>query len=395
MATIKVPSNKIQFKYTSGGEYIVEKTYQSYQGHYYELNGKAFAGNEYNQNAPVLIKADSNKVNSLLLNPKTATYGVVSGTKLYPTNIPSYVYVPTKEDIDRGYVVRYFAKKNNTSPNILIKEINETTFNENKDNPNYQLISITFDFPPGSFSKGIPRNIDQVEKKMPGIKDWLSSTTPTPLQQLAAQPTPTKPVRKTTKIDGKVGQITSKFRFPTAFLTFVNTGDVTNLGLEGNPSLQRFVKEHRLSTEQMYAWNDFVDWMKDKGYKGSPNMDQASFRLDVLREYVKLKPNFFINPAAAYDDGVIDKVKDVQRMLQVYRLYVIKQASLQLYLEGRAIPGEGQAGVTITDPATGREKTLNLLSPSSPDWKLTPLFMEWAIVDPEEETPVQDGFAKQ
>jgi hypothetical protein len=170
---IKVPQNQITFKYTSGGEYIIESTYQSYIGHYYEFKGKIFAGKEFSVSALTLLRADSDKVNKLILNPKTATYGIISGAKTYPTSIPAYNYIPTDEEINRGYVIRHFAKKNNTSPDIIIREISETTLNTYKANPNYQFISIVFNFTPGGFSKGIPQDIDKAETIMSGITTFL------------------------------------------------------------------------------------------------------------------------------------------------------------------------------------------------------------------------------
>ena len=44
--SVRIPSNQIvKSKYTIGKEYMFESTYREYQGYYYELNGKLFAGN--------------------------------------------------------------------------------------------------------------------------------------------------------------------------------------------------------------------------------------------------------------------------------------------------------------------------------------------------------------
>ncbi len=170
---IKIPSNKIQFKYTSGGEYIVEKTYQKYQGYYYELNGKTFAGQSFDVNAPVLLKTNSDEINSLLLNPKTALYGAISGIKLPSDTVPTYTYIPTDADIENNQATRYFAKKINSNP-ILIREINEETYNKviKELFSSFQVIAIPYTFTPG-FSKGLPQDITSAEKEMSGITAWL------------------------------------------------------------------------------------------------------------------------------------------------------------------------------------------------------------------------------
>jgi len=54
---MKVPANIIETKYTSGNEFVFSFNYKYYQGYYYELNDKIFAGKEFNINAPELVKA--------------------------------------------------------------------------------------------------------------------------------------------------------------------------------------------------------------------------------------------------------------------------------------------------------------------------------------------------
>ena len=171
---LKLPKNQIvTSKYTIGKEYMFESTYREYQGYYYETKGKIFAGKEFNINAPVLIKINSSNVNTLLTNPNTYAYAKISNVKISSTNILSYNYIPTNDDYNKGYATRYFAKKQNTYPDIIIREISEDTFKLYKNNPNYQLISIIFNFTPGGFTKGVPQNINKAENEMPGIKTFL------------------------------------------------------------------------------------------------------------------------------------------------------------------------------------------------------------------------------
>jgi hypothetical protein len=166
---MKVPANIIETKYTSGNEFVFLFNYKYYQGPYYELNGKTFVGKEFNVDAPELIKADSKEINPLLTSAKTLVYGSLNKIKLndkFPSSIIS------KGNINGG--TRYFSKKNNNNP-ILIREITKETFNQYKDNPIYQTISI--DFPEGGYF-GEQQNLDNAEKIMPGIKAFITSELP-------------------------------------------------------------------------------------------------------------------------------------------------------------------------------------------------------------------------
>ncbi len=167
---LRIPQNKIvKSKYTAGKEYMFETTYREYQGYYYELNGKLFAGKEFNSNAPILIKINSDNVNKLLTNPQTYAYGRVSGIKI--NNIPPSTII-NKSNI--FITKRYFYKKLNSNP-ILIREINKETFDYFQSNPLYQVISI--DIPEGGFFAN-QSSLEEANQKMPGIKDFLLSDFP-------------------------------------------------------------------------------------------------------------------------------------------------------------------------------------------------------------------------
>ena len=84
--------------------------------------------------------------------------------------------------------------------------------------------------------------------------------------------------------DGKNGFYTSQFEFPTAFLRDVNKGTMENLGLAGNDILT-LINNSSITVKQMAEWNNYVKWMKDKGYAGDKRMNQADFRNEVLKEY--------------------------------------------------------------------------------------------------------------
>jgi len=81
---MRVPSNMIEVKYTSGDEFVFAFNYKYYQGYYYELNDKFFIGREFNVDAPEIIKANSKEINAALTDPKTYKYGSLS--KIKPNN---------------------------------------------------------------------------------------------------------------------------------------------------------------------------------------------------------------------------------------------------------------------------------------------------------------------
>jgi hypothetical protein len=163
---IKIPSNLITTNYTSGKEFIYVSNYKPYQGYYYEINNKFFVGKEFDNNAPEIIKLTSNKVNPLLLKPKTSTFGKLSKVKLDNTKIPSFFYNYQGD-------IRYFLAKNNTSP-LLIKEINKTSFDQNQNNSLYTSVALTYK---GGFSEN---ELKKAEKRIPGITTFVNSSYTSP-----------------------------------------------------------------------------------------------------------------------------------------------------------------------------------------------------------------------
>jgi hypothetical protein len=161
--SLRIPQNKIQFKYTIGNEYIYADSYKEYQGHYYEVNNRFFAGKEFKIDAPIIIKKDSDNVNRLKLNPKTATYADISGINLTNQKITSYYFNPDMTD----NVFRYFTKKINEN---IIKEINEDNFNLIKNNSMYVSVSLYYQ---SNFNE---TEVNEAEKKIPGLKEYINST---------------------------------------------------------------------------------------------------------------------------------------------------------------------------------------------------------------------------
>jgi len=170
---LRIPQNQVvQSKYTAGKEYMLENDYREYQGYYYEFNGKIFAGKELNLNAPILLPIPKNNnlgINNLLTSAATFLYGKLSGVKLN-NNKPNSII--SKSNILNNK--RYFIKKLNSNP-ILIKEIDQSTFESSNNNPLYQTIEV--EIPEGGYFAN-QNSLNELDKKMPGIKIFLTSELP-------------------------------------------------------------------------------------------------------------------------------------------------------------------------------------------------------------------------
>jgi hypothetical protein len=141
---LKIPKNIIvTSKYTSGKEYMVISTYKEYQGYYYELNNRVFAGKEFSITAPELQKIETSKINPFLINASSYIYGLVSKIKLKDSKTQSYIFQPTEEEVLNGSSIRYFSKKLNETP-VIIKEINKSNYEEVLQNSLYKVISIKY-----------------------------------------------------------------------------------------------------------------------------------------------------------------------------------------------------------------------------------------------------------
>jgi hypothetical protein len=162
--SIKIPSNQIQeSKYTAGEELIVESTNATYKGYYCEFNNTLYAGRTYTIASPKLLKIE-NRNTLLSKGTSTALYSLVSGTSsnsLSTSKIPSIPTSIYSKDIELTF---YYRKINETS--IIIKQINETTYQSIKPNPLYQTTYI------GKY-QGKTQTIDDAEKQLPGMKAFL------------------------------------------------------------------------------------------------------------------------------------------------------------------------------------------------------------------------------
>lgn len=172
---LRIPKNIIvTAKYTSGKEFILKSSYTEYKGYYYEMNDKIFAGKEFNIDAPELIKTSSSDLNILFQNPLTFLFGKLSKINLTSTSLQSYTFIPTQEDIARGYAIRYFVKKTNQTP-ILIKEVNLDDFNKLKTNSLYIVVSVKYNMINKTTGKFDSTELNNAVLQIPELSSFLSN----------------------------------------------------------------------------------------------------------------------------------------------------------------------------------------------------------------------------
>ena len=169
---IRIPKNQIiTGKYTTGKEYVILSSHAPYQGFYYELNGRTFAGKEFDPKAPEIIRMTSGKFNPLLGDPNTMVYANISKVKLDNTEIKSIPFVPTAEDLAKPFIVRYFVKKLTDNP-IAIKEVTKDVFEKTQSNPIYQTLKVNFTY-------GLSDDeLNAIDKQMIGLGPYLASDEP-------------------------------------------------------------------------------------------------------------------------------------------------------------------------------------------------------------------------
>jgi hypothetical protein len=169
---MKVPSNIIETgKYTIGKEFINTADNKEYQGYYYQINNKYFAGKEFNNKAPELKKIDDYYYTLYNINKE---YSRLTKLNLKTLQSPKTIHNPdmSNKDYNGEDFLTYYAKKINSSP-ILIREINKETYLQLQNNSIWQVISLLTTQGDGGISI---EEINKAEKEMPGIKAWLLSS---------------------------------------------------------------------------------------------------------------------------------------------------------------------------------------------------------------------------
>lgn len=171
---MRVPANIIsKGKYTIGKEYLYLDTHKEYQGFYYEISNKFFAGVDFDPNAREIIKKDNIKVNKLLLNPKTAEYGKIARIQFISTPPPPLSNTLNGPDGLEEFDA-YFYKKM-VGKDILIKEIGKEAYSQYINNPIYQVIKVKVN----NGDVGITsEELNKADKKMPGFAFWYTNRKP-------------------------------------------------------------------------------------------------------------------------------------------------------------------------------------------------------------------------
>ena len=168
----------------------------------------------------------------------------------------------------------------------------------------------------------------------------LSQAQKSTIGDLKGQTTMTaKSERTGTDVDGINGLFTSRFEFPTSFLKDLNSRNIKNLGYEGNDALQK-VNESGISVKQMAEWNNYVKWMKSKGFSGNKKMDNVKFSEDILEQYKQENPGFWIKDS--------NDIKKVQTVLKAFRVYTI--AVWKLGIDGAIKKGFGPLKILDLNP---------------------------------------------
>lgn len=152
---IVIPKNIIvESKYTSGGKYFVQSTSKPYSGFYFTINERAYTGKKPTNSSQLLIEGSS-----LLLKTAIA-FGV--------TKLTSVIFQPKDHINTTDKVPRYFAKRLNTTP-ILILEIDKKAYDDVINYQlNYQLLHLDWNI--------LGDNINEIEKAdltFVGIKQYL------------------------------------------------------------------------------------------------------------------------------------------------------------------------------------------------------------------------------
>jgi hypothetical protein len=174
---MRVPKNIIQTgKYTSGNEFVEEKTNKPYQGYYYELNGSLYTGKEYSIDAIKIIKKQDQ--NQLYNSSNTAMFSLVSGITSQQLSTPSINSISdsrgdTLLSTNRRNVPvatsppKFYVQKINVNP-IIIKEVDEKSYISVRGNPLYKTTYT-------GIYNNINQTIEQAEKQIPGLTAFLSA----------------------------------------------------------------------------------------------------------------------------------------------------------------------------------------------------------------------------
>lgn len=179
---MRVPQNKIiTNQTTSGGEYMAKATQQEYVGSYYIIGDQYFAGATFSEKALELVPIKTTSLNPLLAQASTTVYGQLTSQKslsslLSTVKISDYRFLPTSDDVQNGFVIRYFCCQVNITP-TSIKEISKDTYDQLTGNSLYNVLPlnyyfVTHDTVMGNFQ---PADLSKANIQMPGLSTYLAS----------------------------------------------------------------------------------------------------------------------------------------------------------------------------------------------------------------------------
>jgi hypothetical protein len=157
---LKIPQNQIIFKYTSGGEYVIAANPTlRYQGYYYEVNGKAYTGKEYNVSGSVLLEKENNQFNNTIYN------NLLNTSLPNKTSLTSVPMGPLSENIlETDINIDFYCKKININ---TIKKIDEDSYLKLQLDPLYLTAYV-------GYYKGKNQSLVSADKIMPGLIDWVT-----------------------------------------------------------------------------------------------------------------------------------------------------------------------------------------------------------------------------
>ena len=135
------PKSKVNIKEASTGEFIYREGRKPFKGKYLELsNGRYYEGTDVINLGSELVKAKEASSNNIMGNSfdaqkysllKKKKKKFLQNTKRIPINKPT----PTEEDYNRGYYIRYFARRINQPKGYI--EVNFDTVNKLQEKVDY------------------------------------------------------------------------------------------------------------------------------------------------------------------------------------------------------------------------------------------------------------------
>ena len=175
------PKSKVNIKEASTGEFVYKEGRKAFKGKYLELsNGRYYAGTDVVNLGDELEKTKEEPSNNRIGNSfDSQKYSLLKKKKkkfLQNTiRVPISKPTPTEEDYNRGYYVRYFARRINQLKGYI--EINLDTFQKIQEKTDYDhhlyiIGSITWALKNGT-RKVNNNNLRILERTFPYISDFF------------------------------------------------------------------------------------------------------------------------------------------------------------------------------------------------------------------------------